>query len=101
MGLSTKNHRGLVGQHISVHDQEGELCSTTACHDGCGILGPKIAAVSCLTFHPHRIFNSSRETSHMSNAQLQSSVCVWPLVVILLSLVYYNLYGRHFDKSDR
>uniref|UniRef100_A0A0P5SHU1 Regulatory-associated protein of mTOR n=1 Tax=Daphnia magna TaxID=35525 RepID=A0A0P5SHU1_9CRUS len=46
---------GIVGQHISVHDQEGEVCSTIAYHDGGGILGSKIAAVSCLTFHPHRV----------------------------------------------
>ncbi|EFX77206.1 hypothetical protein DAPPUDRAFT_248021 [Daphnia pulex] len=46
---------GIVGQYITVHDQEGEVRSTIAYHDGGGLLGSKIAAVSCLTFHPHRL----------------------------------------------
>lgn len=46
---------GIVGQYITVHDQEGEVRSTIAYHDGGGLLGSKIAAVSCLTFHPHRV----------------------------------------------
>jgi len=46
---------GSVSQHINVHSSDGDLHSTIKYVDGGGLMGHRIGAVSCLTFHPYRV----------------------------------------------
>lgn len=58
MAVHSKAHVfacGSVSQHINVHSSDGDLHSTIKYVDGGGLMGHRIGAVSCLTFHPYRV----------------------------------------------
>ena len=53
--LFLMTNSGSVSQHINVHSSDGDLHSTIKYVDGGGLMGHRIGAVSCLTFHPYRV----------------------------------------------